>query len=123
MLTWLFGNTKTPAPVVHHVGDGRHEHDVVGESFYMDALRQIMADAEEDCSDWLRLETVAHMVPVSYNRHDANAVEIRISGKHVGHLSRDNAKAYRAKHGNVSMTINALIVGKDDTFGVKLDIL
>ena len=61
-------------------------------------------------------------MPVSNNRHDANAVEVRINGLHVGHLNRASAKTYRKTVGAVPMEVDALIVGKEGNYGVKLDI-
>jgi hypothetical protein len=125
MFNWLFGTKKTPTPAIHREGDGHHEHDIVGESFYMDAIRSIIGPVEET-DEWIKAETVAVLVPVSNNVHDKNAVEIHIDGKHVGHLDRESAKIYREAAGSTVISADALIVGKwtpeGGNFGVKLDI-
>jgi hypothetical protein len=126
MFAWLFGKKKELPITVSHEGDGRHEHDVVGESFRMDTLRLMMAGVDEESSGWIKKETKALLVPVSDNPHDKNAVEVRIEDQHIGFLSRDWAKHYRNTMKENRLLVNALIVGKwtpeGGNFGVKLDI-
>lgn len=122
MFGWLFGKKAPPAPVPHHKGDGYHELDVVGESYRAAVLRKLMAGVAVETSGWARLETVAHLMPVSNNGADPNAVEVRIDGKHVGYLDRGAAKVYRKTIGNSPISIDALILGKEGKFGVKLDL-
>lgn len=123
MFGWF--KKKDVKPVLHHKGDGEHEHDIVGESFRMDALRSIVGPIE-DTGEWIKKEAVALLIPVSNNPHDANAVEIHIDNLHVGHLDRESAKIYRGAMDENVMAADALIVGKwtpdGGNFGVKLDI-
>jgi len=65
---------------------------VVGESFYQDALRQVIAG---DARNRVRVEIVAVLMAETDNPYDPNAVSIWIDGLRVGHLSRADAARYR----------------------------
>jgi hypothetical protein len=64
---------------------GGNRVDVVGESFYRKAIREAIGLVGEGEDIW------ASLVPDPANPYDPNAVKVVISGKHVGHLSRDVA--------------------------------
>ena len=80
----------SPIPVVYF--GGRHDLDVVGESFYQDALWQCVGGWT---SDRVRVEIEAVLVAEPDNRHDKNAISVWISGLRVGYLSREDAAEYR----------------------------
>lgn len=65
--------------------------DVVGESHYRASLLKILhgVDARE-------LKAIAVLVPYK-SRHDKHAVRVEIRSHIVGHLSRDDARAYRKR--------------------------
>jgi HIRAN domain len=67
--------------------------EVVGESYYQDALWTIVGGR---CRDPVRYDTYAVLDAEADNPHDANAIRVLIDGLHVGHLSRSDAAAYRA---------------------------
>jgi hypothetical protein len=71
---------------------GNETLEVVGESFYQDALWDFVGGRS---SEPVRAEIVAVLVPTSDNEHDPNAVEVRINNERVGYLSRSDAVAYR----------------------------
>ncbi len=71
---------------------GTETLEVVGESNYQDALWQIVGGRRPD---HVRHETHAILMPDPENRYDPNAIEVRIDGMLVGHLSREDAAAYR----------------------------
>lgn len=76
--------------------------DVVGESYYREALGAVARNS-------LARERVAALVPDPTNPYDRNAVKILIDGEQVGHLSRELASlvartigSMRREHGNVT---------------------
>lgn len=60
--------------------------EVVGESQYQDALHKAAT---------LPGDTLAELVPESNNRHDNNAVSVRVGGEVVGYLSREDSISFR----------------------------
>jgi hypothetical protein len=66
--------------------------DIVGESHYVDAIRDVFGREFRD--DGCELTTSAQLVPEPWNRHDRNAVGVWVSGRQVGYLSRDDAARY-----------------------------
>ena len=71
---------------------GRETLEVVGESHYQDALWQIVGGRR---AEPVRHDIYALLVPNPENPYDANAIEVRIEGHLVGHLSREDAVLYR----------------------------
>lgn len=65
--------------------------EVVGESFYQEALQKIVGLTNE----YVRLAVSATLKPEIDNRHDPNAISVWISGLKVGHLSRGDAARFR----------------------------
>lgn len=113
-------------PLIELQGDGSFEFEIVGESFYQDALERLAGGRTEDGAE---VEAVALLVPELTNPHDRNAVAVRILGYTVGYLSRSDALRYREACGVMPARCAALIVGgwdrgPDDQghFGVKLDL-
>ena len=74
------------------VYSGQETLEVVGESHHQEALWEIVGGRT---SVPVRFETLALLVPNPDNAFDANAIEVRIDGLLVGHLSRQDAAAYR----------------------------
>jgi hypothetical protein len=99
--------------------------DVVGESFYQDALEAIAGRRTEH--GW-NLPARAVLVCENTNPHDPKAVRVEISDQLVGYLSRDRARKHRQRYGQRTVHCAALIVGGWDRdgatghFGVKLDL-
>ena len=99
----LFGRaTAAPEPAAPLVralmfepDDAAHidyDVDVVGESFYQPALDEIAGGrTTEGC---VKREHVAALVPEPQNPYDKQAVAVLIEGRLVGHLSREDARAY-----------------------------
>ncbi len=72
--------------------EGDRDLEVVGESFYQDNLwRLALARPGEP----VRVEITAVLVAEDDNPYDSNAIAVWIDGLRVGHLSRENACAYR----------------------------
>lgn len=65
---------------------------IVGESFYEDALEKLAGPKTEN---GVNFRCAAELVPDNGNTHDANAVMVRLLGRHVGHLEREHAKRFR----------------------------
>jgi HIRAN domain len=68
--------------------EGTQRVEAVGESHYQDALTALCGGLSHDGHE---LETVAQLVPEPSNNYDVNAVEVRISDRVVGYLSRELA--------------------------------
>ena len=68
--------------------------EVVGESYYQDALDAICGGK---CEDGHRLMCQAELRPEPDNEYDKRAVGVYVDGRKVGHLSRADAKARQAK--------------------------
>jgi hypothetical protein len=73
--------------------DGDRDLEVVGESFYQDNLWRLAAARR---GEPVRVEITAILVAEDDNPYDSNAIAVWIDGLKVGHLSRENACAYRS---------------------------
>lgn len=112
-------------------GGPEYSVDIVGESHHQEALADI---AGGYTTDGARVQATATLVLESKNRYDPEAVAIHINSKKVGHLSRENARRYRARLSELGTpdreaTCPAIIVGgwkrrngNTGHFGVKLDL-
>jgi hypothetical protein len=69
---------------------GRYDTEVVGESYYQEHL-SYLAEMNED----YLVETVDLFLE-DYNKHDNQTVAVSVEGEDVGHLSREDARRYRA---------------------------
>lgn len=92
LFSWLFGSKapewKPAEPTVAVAGDDTYALEVVGESFYQDALSEICGGPCEDGHDF---NCIAHLVPEPDNPYDANAVAVIVNGQKVAHLTRADA--------------------------------
>lgn len=70
---------------------GSADLEVVGESFYQEALRKIVGPT----NDRVRVPVAATLLPEVDNQYDANAISVWVSGFKVGHLSRVDAAMFR----------------------------
>ncbi len=144
LLVWMSNRNSATAPAAdpisaptfHIDGDGDFEQEVVGESYYQDALSAICGG---HCDEGHEHECVATLVPEPDNPHDSNAVAVLIEGRKVGHLPRVAALVYTtalARHGNPAarFTCDAEIRGgwrrerrngqvDEGGFGVWLDLV
>ena len=112
----------------HWPSIGDFEFEVVGESYYQDALRRIASGGDQG-KVW-----TAMLIPEHDNPHDDLAVRVEIEGLKVGHLSRDDARSFRRRLGakklsNHITACNAMITGgsvrkngEKLLYGVMLDI-
>lgn len=87
---------------------------VVGESNYQSAISRVCGSTP---GTEVRFECVAGLWPDPENRYDPNAVEVQINGMVVGHLSREDAVAYRPMIDSVMarglvLVCNASIAGR-----------
>ena len=131
ILDFLFRRPRNDiARSVRIDGDGTFGFEIVGESFYQDAIAAVAGPKIEDGYE---LEVEAALAPENDNKFDSNAVGVWIQNRKVGHLSKAAAKAYRNDLGTQHAECDALIVGgwrrtrRDGTideghFGVRLDI-
>lgn len=112
-------------------GGGLYAVEVVGESHYQDNLRTIAGGPQKYSA---HIETTATIISETDNPHDPNACRVEINGLVVGHLSRTDARTYRAqlaRAGRPQAVVHtpALIAGGWDNgpddrgpFGVRLDL-
>lgn len=123
-------NECVEIPVIS--GIGSFFVDVAGESFYEESF---MALCGERTIEGIRIEVRAQLTLEDENPHDNRAVRVAIQGHQVGHLSRDDARAFRrlVRYGSLSehevFECAALICGGWDrgegdigNFGVRLDL-
>ncbi len=108
-------------------GDGGYDLDVVGESYYQDALVRIAGPHTED-GRRVKVSAVLYLEPD--NPHDRNAIRVEINGETVGHVSRELAPDLRkelisqgARSGH-RVGVDAIIVGGriGESYGVWLDV-
>ncbi len=133
LFSWLLGSDKSPSTQVATIknGPGAYDVEVVGESYYQEALENICGGRDENSQ---RLVVEAFLVPEDDNPHDAKAVRIDIQGQTVGYLDRETARSFRKMMAQIDLTgvvakCSAIIVGGWDRgggdrghFGVKLDL-
>ncbi len=91
----LTGDREVTAAVFNGSKNGDFDLEVVGESHYQDALWRAVGSISDDQEN-VRSEFTAALVPEPDNPHDRNAIAIHIEGRQVGHLSRSDARRYRA---------------------------
>lgn len=100
------------APSIHWPAKGKFDFEVVGESFYQEAIqRQFVVQNEVEKRGGT---LVAELIPEDDNQYDRNAIAVFINDELVGYMSRDDAKSFRtrlSKHGiaKKASTCNALI--------------
>ena len=71
---------------------GRPGFDVVGESYYADAIRDVFGSGFRPGG--CELVTTAQLVPEPWNRHDPDAVAVWVGERQVGYLPRHEAARY-----------------------------
>ena len=111
--------------------NGLFEFNIVGESFYQDALQRLAGGRSEKSAD---ITVEAELSFERDNPTDARAVRVEINGVTVGHLSRSDARQWQrrmraAGAGGAGARCQAKIVGGWDRgpdqvafYGVKLDV-
>ena len=112
-------------------GPGTFRLEIVGESYYQDALKKLCGGRT---TDGHRKEVEVMLLHDDENQYDDKAIAIFIDGEPVGHLDRKTARNFRAQMIEAGATgmpaaCQAIIVGGwdrggDDVghFGVKLDL-
>ena len=131
IFSWLSSVfTSESLPEVEILGKGTFEYDVVGESNYQKALKNICGGRTKHGVDKVVQATLVHE---DDNPHDKNAVRVDIQGHTVGYLKRSNAKTFRRRMEDAGYPYSpakcsANIVGGWDKgffdkgdFGVNLD--
>lgn len=91
LLDRLCGKKEQPAVTVSAELTKFERVPVVGESHYQDALLAICGASRGES---VSFECIAELVPEPENPVDPNAIMVRIDGRHVGYLSRENAVMY-----------------------------
>ena len=131
LFSWLRGNKKQTKQIIHLKGDGSFALEIVGESFYQDALENITGGKTEDGHE---MEVEALLNYDDDNPYDNKAIAVSVEGEIVGYLSRKLARQFRDRMEETgcpgeSAVCKALIVGGWDRgngdeghFGVRLDL-
>ena len=114
-------------------GPAAYRVDVAGESFYEASFAELCG---ERTIEGIRIEATAQLELCDDNPHDNRAVRVTIRGHQVGHLSREDARAFRrlVRYGALAehevFECAALICGGWDrgegcigNFGVRLDLV
>lgn len=114
-------------------GRAAYRVDVAGESFYEESFKELCGDRT---IEGIRIEATAQLELCDDNPHDKHAVRVTIQGYQVGHLSREDARAFRrlVRYGSLAeherFECAALIRGGWDRgegdvghFGVRLDLV
>lgn len=91
--------SAAPAPAQVQAGQsvsavllgGQDDLEVVGESFYQDALWRLCCGT---VGDRVRFGIVAVLVPEPANAYDPNAIAVQVNGEVVGYLRRATAQEY-----------------------------
>lgn len=134
LFSWLFGRPAVEPTLI--AGDGGYRLEVVGESFYQDALSTICSGPSEEGHAF---DCVAHLVPEPDNPYDRNAVAVLVDGRKVAHLPRDEAVVHHRDLAALGLTGRAVRCaaminggwsrprrdGRVDTghFGIELDLV
>jgi hypothetical protein len=92
---------KIPDNVYEWSDAGGFNCDIVGESYYQYAIKQLAGQNNEYVEE---REYKAFLIPEDDNPHDNKAVRIDISGSTVGYLSRENARSFRRRLGAKKLT-------------------
>jgi hypothetical protein len=113
-------------------GPAKYRVDVAGESFYDESFKELCG---ERTIMGARIEATARLELCDDNPHDNRAVRVTIKGYPVGHLSREDARAFRrlVRYGALAehekFECAAIICGGWDrgdgdegNFGVRLDL-
>src|SRR6185437_9495842 len=85
------GDRAAHQRVTAELYDGSDTLEVVGESFHQDVLWEMVGGLH---AEPVRFDTHAVLVPEPDNPYDSHAIQVRINGEPVGHLSRHDAVAY-----------------------------
>jgi hypothetical protein len=108
------------------VGNRDFAVKAVGESFYDSHLRQLCGPAEDHMR---QLVKTAILILEDDNPYDASAVRVDVDGLTVGHLSRNDAKRFRAacaSRGARQFPCAALLISlrgnAASDYGVRLDL-
>lgn len=134
LLRRLFGARASSTTVVRDVSPQQTLPtggcvNVVGESHYQRQLVSLAGGKREESA---RIETTAELVREPENPYDTEAIAVLIGGQHVGYLSRQNARKYKAVVNETvknyeRATCHATIVGgwnrgngDEGHFGVRL---
>lgn len=102
---------------------GLYQPEVVGESFYQDAIRRHVPSAEAGREG---ISVILELVAEPSNQYDRNAIAIHIDGVIVGHIDRDEAPVLgamlRKLGGGRGLRCRGTIRGGADyPFGVAID--
>lgn len=113
-------------------GSLKYRVDVAGESFYDASFRELCG---ERTIEGVRIESIALLKLCDDNPYDKHAIRVSIKGYPVGHLSREDARAFRrlVRYGSLAeheeFQCAAVICGGWDrgegdigNFGVRLDL-
>ncbi len=104
--------------------EGKADLDVVGESFYQEALWAVIGGVTRER---VRRDIVAMLVPEPQNQYDPNAIAVYVSGLKVGHLGSVDAQRLIAglndqiaKNPGKFIALNGVVAGggmRDDGLG------
>ena len=102
---------------------GLYQPEVVGESFYQDAIRRHVPAAGAPPEG---ISVILELLPEPTNPYDRNAIAVRIDGQQVGHIGRDEAPVVGAMlrklgHRRLVQCRGTIRGGGDYPYGVSID--
>ena len=110
---------------------GAFDFEVVGESNYQKTIKELAGIHDDQGANTV---CIAELALEDLNEHDPKAVVVKIAGKTVGYMSRDDARSFRRRLAQKGLssrttTCEAQIVGgwasrngDQIYYGVKLDL-
>ncbi|ODT70407.1 MAG: hypothetical protein ABS69_15420 [Nitrosomonadales bacterium SCN 54-20] len=88
---------KNPIPnVAYEWPDNGDECDIVGESYYQDAIKLLAGPDDENIGS---KKFKAFLIPEDNNPYDNKAVRVDIDGMTVGYFGREDARSFRRRLG------------------------
>lgn len=115
--------SKITGPRLRTTGD--YFREIVGESNYQPAIR---AAAGGQPTGDEGVKCIAALVPEDDNRHDKNAVVVKINGNIVGYLPREQARLYRGRLKRAGLPLGTyscpakIFGGGGKQYGIWLDL-
>lgn len=123
IVPWYFHNASSPfkrlprkKPIPNNVyewPDNGDECDIVGESYYQDAIKLLAGLDEENIGS---KKFKAFLIPEDNNPYDNKAVRVDIDGMTVGYFGREDARSFRRRLGANKLSgqitaCNAVVIG------------
>jgi HIRAN domain len=120
MFFLLYGNYKNSQKEINQKSNSSNDVtvesntvpiEISGESFYHDAIIDVIGEPTEDGYD---VTVNGRLVRDPANKYDSNAIKCLINGRHVGHVNRDDAEEishYMDTHNITDLLVSCEVTG------------